>query len=137
MRPSWDEYFLSIASAVSERATCPSRKVGAVLVDQETNAILSTGYNGAPRGGNHCPDHEAGSPDCIATHAELNLLLNACFNGIKTRNACLYVTCTPCIECAPHILSAGISRVVCGGEYRSLDGFNYLVDSGVSIRIGA
>ena len=135
MRPSWDEYFLGIAEAVAQRATCPSRKVGAVLVDGETNAILSTGYNGAPRGGRHCPDHGSGSSDCIATHAELNLLMNACFNGIKTRGACLYLTCTPCIECAPHILNAGIARVVCGSEYRVLDGFNYLVDAGISIKI--
>jgi dCMP deaminase len=136
MRPTWDEYFLNIAAAVSERATCPSRNVGAVLVDPETKAILSTGYNGAPRGIDHCPDHESGSSECIAIHAELNLLTNACFNGVTTKGATLYLTCTPCIQCAPHILNAGISRVVCAEPYRNMDGYNYLFDH-IDMRIGA
>lgn len=125
LRPVWSEYFLSIAEAVSLRASCSRRKVGAVLVDIN-NRIIGTGYNGAPptvrdclQGG--CPRGQTDSvePDstydtvgsdgfCIAIHAEANALLNT----IKSPfNAKCYVTHKPCPSCIRLLAGAGVREV--------------------------
>lgn len=124
-RPSWDSYFMQIASLVATRATCPRRQVGAVIV--RDRRILATGYNGAPRGLPHCPD---GGPDhdwptgcmkaghCIRSlHAEQNALLQAAMIGVPCAGAAMYVTCQPCNACAKMIVNAGIERVVYEGDY--------------------
>src|SRR3989338_8328282 len=104
-RPSWDEYFLEMADLVSKRATCLRRRVGAVLVRDKR--ILSTGYNGAPAGLDHCLDigclreklkipsgerHEL----CRGLHAEQNALIQASLHGISAKGSALYATNTPC-----------------------------------------
>lgn len=109
MRSSWDDYFHSIAAMVATRATCPRLSVGAVLV--RNRQIISTGYNGAPRGLDHCDEigcfMEAGH--CIrAVHAEVNVVAQAARNGINTDGAKLYVTHTPCKRCAAVLINAGI-----------------------------
>jgi len=124
-RPSWDEYFLQIARVVATRATCPRRSVGAVIVLDRR--ILTTGYNGAPRGLRHCPpdgpnkDWPEGcmmNGHCVrAVHAEQNAIVQAALNGVSTRRATLYVTCQPCNACAKMIVNAGIVRVVFDGDY--------------------
>lgn len=116
-RPSWDEYFLSIAREVATRATCLRRHVGAVIV--RDRRILCTGYNGSPPGQPHCLDVgcllEAGR--CIRTlHAEQNALIQAALHGVSTKGASLYVTCRPCHVCARMVVGAGIVRVVFFGE---------------------
>jgi dCMP deaminase len=134
-RLSWDEYFLNIAKAVAERSTCPSRKVGAVLVNPETNSILTTGYNGSARGTEHCPEHGTASPLCIAIHAELNILTNAALNGVSTNGATLYLTCSPCEQCSPNIINCGIDRIVCSELYRDTGGVSYLDSCGMFVEI--
>ncbi len=124
-RPSWDEYFMQIARVVATRATCPRRSVGAVIVLDRR--ILTTGYNGAPRGLRHCPpdgpykDWPEGcmmNGHCVrAVHAEQNAIVQAALNGVSTRGATLYVTCQPCNACAKMIVNAGIVRVVFDGDY--------------------
>ncbi len=124
-RPSWDAYFMQIAHLVATRATCPRRSVGAVLV--RDRRILATGYNGAPRGISHCPDHghERDWPEgclkaghCIrALHAEQNALLQAAMIGTPCDGATIYVTCQPCNTCAKMIINAGIVRVIYEGDY--------------------
>ncbi|RIK01028.1 MAG: cytidine deaminase [Armatimonadetes bacterium] len=124
-RPSWDDYFMQIAQLVKTRATCPRRQVGAVIVRERR--ILATGYNGAPRGLQHCPD---GGPEhdwprgcmkaghCIRSlHAEQNALLQAAMIGIACQGATMYVTCQPCNTCAKMIINAGIERVIYEGDY--------------------
>ncbi|KXK20032.1 MAG: dCMP deaminase family protein [Fimbriimonadaceae bacterium] len=124
-RPSWDDYFMQIAHLVKTRATCPRRQVGAVIVRERR--ILATGYNGAPRGLQHCPD---GGPEhdwprgcmkaghCIRSlHAEQNALLQAAMIGIACQGATMYVTCQPCNTCAKMIINAGIERVIYEGDY--------------------
>ncbi|MBV6489787.1 MAG: dCMP deaminase family protein [Fimbriimonadaceae bacterium] len=124
-RPSWDEYFMQIAHLVKTRATCPRRQVGAVIVRERR--ILATGYNGAPRGLQHCPE---GGPEhdwprgcmkaghCIRSlHAEQNALLQAAMIGIACQGATMYVTCQPCNTCAKMIINAGIERVIYEGDY--------------------
>jgi len=124
-RPSWDAYFMQIAQLVKTRATCPRRSVGAVIVRDKR--ILSTGYNGAPRGLPHCPEG-GGEHDwplgclraghCIrALHAEQNALLQAAMMGIACQDSTMYVTCQPCNNCAKMIINAGIVRVIYEGEY--------------------
>jgi dCMP deaminase len=124
-RPSWDDYFMQIAHLVATRATCPRRQVGAVIV--RDRRILSTGYNGAPRGLPHCPpggpDHEwpegcMRAGHCIRSlHAEQNAFLQAAMIGIPCEGATIYVTCQPCNTCAKMIINAGIVRVIYEGDY--------------------
>lgn len=124
-RPSWDSYFMQIAHLVKTRATCPRRQVGALIV--RDRRILSTGYNGAPRGLPHCPE---GGPDhdwprgcmraghCIRSlHAEQNALLQAAQIGVPCEGADIYVTCQPCNACAKMVINAGIRRVIYEGDY--------------------
>jgi dCMP deaminase len=122
MRPSWDDYFLEIAYVVAKRATCDRKLVGAVIVD-ERHRIVATGYNGAPAGMVHCDEngHDLkeidGRMSCIRSlHAESNALDDA---GRRARGCTLYVTVTPCFECAKRIVNAGIVRVVYGEHYQS------------------
>ena len=113
-RPSWDEYFMTLANQVATRTTCIRRGVGCVLVRDKR--ILATGYNGAPTGLRHCGEtgclrqqlhvpsgqnHEL----CRALHAEQNALIQAARYGIIVEGATLYVNTQPCVLCA----GAGIS----------------------------
>jgi dCMP deaminase len=119
-RPSWDEYFFQIASQVATRSTCMRRQVGAVLVKDKR--ILSTGYNGAPRGISHCIDvgclrEQLGIPSgerhelCRALHAEQNAIIQAALHGVKIEGSTLYCTHQPCSLCAKMIINAGIVEV--------------------------
>ncbi len=116
-RPSWDEYFLSIAREVASRSTCTRRHVGAVLVREKR--ILTTGYNGSPPGQQHCTEVGCLLEDgkCIRTlHAEQNAIAQAALHGVSTQGATLYCTCRPCHVCARMIVGAGIIRVVFFGQ---------------------
>ena len=120
-RPSVDWYYMNIAEAVSERAECTRRKVGAVIV--KDSSIVATGYNGAPPGEPSCLDGacpratSASTPGtgyaasgCVAIHAETNACLRA--GRERTLGATLYVTHPPCDLCTPLIAAAGIKEVV-------------------------
>lgn len=124
MRISWDEYFLTIAKAVSLRADCTRSQVGAVLVDKE-HRIISTGYNGAPSGApgcmtkSACPrgrlsldEHPPGGnyANCIANHAERNAILYA--DPEERSGSTLYITRRPCTDCHELILNEGITWIV-------------------------
>jgi len=126
MRPSWDEYFMGIARLVSTRSTCLRRQVGAVIV--RDRRILTTGYNGPPRGIAHCDvvgclREQMGVPSgqrldiCRALHAEQNAIIQAALHGVSTEGAMIYVTHQPCFTCAKMIINAGIVRVVYGEGY--------------------
>lgn len=120
MRPDWDLYFIRIAKEVASRATCPRASVGAVIV--KDNRILSTGYNGAPAGEEHCIDVgcQMENDHCIRTiHAETNAIAFAAKYGIALDGATLYVTDalgrkpTPvCHKCSQLAKVAGIIRIV-------------------------
>lgn len=112
-RPSWDEYFMEIATAVSGRSTCPRRSVGSVLV--RDRRILATGYNGAPEGLAHCTDVGCLMVDghCVRTlHAEQNALLQAAAHGVSTEGSTIYVTSEPCLHCTKMLLNARVQRIV-------------------------
>ena len=125
-RPSWDQYFITIAQEVSRRSTCLRRSVGAVLVSEKR--ILATGYNGAPRGMRHCSEvgclrekHNVPSGErhelCRGLHSEMNALLQAAYHGICIRGSMLYCTTYPCSLCAKMLINAGVVRVVTCGDY--------------------
>lgn len=118
MRKDWDSYFMDIAFEVRERSTCPRLHVGAVLV--KNKRIKGTGYNGSPRGMEHCEDDGVGcymrNNHCIRTiHAEVNCLLEV--PPDDREDATIYVTHMPCPECQKLIINCGIKRVVYAKEY--------------------
>ncbi|MBR1870497.1 MAG: cytidine/deoxycytidylate deaminase family protein [Kiritimatiellae bacterium] len=125
-RPSWDEYFMGIADVVSRRANCSRRKVAAVIV--KDNHILSTGYNGTPRGVENCfsggcarcagkTPSGKNLEECRCVHAEQNAICQAAYYGVSTAGATIYITISPCLTCAKLIINAGIREVVYGGDY--------------------
>ena len=133
-RPSWNEYFLNIAHEVAKRSTCERAQVGAVIVKDKR--ILTTGYNGSPRGLDHCT--EVGclmdNGHCIRTlHAELNAIIQAALHGVITEGATIYVTHQPCFNCAKTIINAGISLIVYDQEYDDDRSLDFLEQAGVRL----
>jgi dCMP deaminase len=126
-RPNNDQYFIGIAIAVSKRATCGRRQVGAVLTDRN-HRILSTGYNSVASGLPHCPDDEPcpGAYDksgntsrCIARHAE-DVAIAKCPNIYEVYTA--YVTTQPCAACVRRLLDTGCQRIVFKDSYPCNEG---------------
>lgn len=128
-RPTWDEYFMEVADAISKRATCDRGRSGCVIAGDRL--ILVTGYVGSPQGLPHCDDvghqlkkivHEDGkvTHHCVRTvHAEQNAICQAAKRGIAIDGATLYCRMTPCRTCAMLIINCGILRVVCDYKYHS------------------
>jgi dCMP deaminase len=126
MRPSYDEYFMQMAEVVATRSTCLRRKVGALIVKDKH--ILSTGYNGAPKGLKHC--HEMGCLRekigvktgerhelCRGLHAEQNAIIQASVFGVSIKDAKLYCTTSPCSVCAKMLINAAINEIIYRGSY--------------------
>jgi dCMP deaminase len=145
MRPTWEEYFISVLDAISLRGSCDRGRCGAVLV--RDNRILATGYVGAPSGLPTCEDeghqlvkrciipekefnHQGEFIDglmptyeftthCVRTvHAEINAILNCARNGVSTLGSTLYVGMTPCVTCTMAIIQAGIVEVIAKNQYQ-------------------
>jgi len=125
-RPSWDQYFMSIAKVVATRGNCSRRQVAALIVMD--HRIVSTGYNGTPEGIRNCfaggcarcagtAPSGTGLDECICVHAEQNAICQAARHGIRVCGGMMYVTISPCLTCAKLIVSAGIREVIYGGEY--------------------
>lgn len=129
IRPSWDEYFMEIASTVSKRATCDRGRSGCVIARDKQ--LLVSGYVGSPIGLPHCDEvghqmkkmiHEDDSvtQHCVRTvHAEQNAICQAAKLGISLLGATLYCRMTPCRTCAMLIINCGIVRVVCEKKYHA------------------
>ena len=144
-RVSKENYYLDIAQTVSERATCLRRRFGAIIV--KNDVIVSTGYNGAPRGRQNCCDLNFCYRDkmqiprgeryelCRSVHAEQNAICQAAYYGHATAGATIYVTISPCMTCAKLIINSGIKEVVYGGDYPYLDTVKRMFrESGVKCR---
>lgn len=140
-RPDWDSYFFRMATLVATRATCPSRSVGCIIVNPETNHVLATGYNGAPRGTGHCGESCSNrrSGDsferCRAVHAELNAILHAAKSGVSTNGCRMYLTTTPCVFCSRTIINAGVKEVYAMSKYAHEDAIELLQEGGVEVRV--
>lgn len=143
-RPSWDEYFMGIAKTVAGRSNCMKRKVASIIVADKR--IISTGYNGTPRGVRNCD--EGGCPrcnnfadggsrleECLCSHGEENAIVQAAYHGISIKGAVLYSTYAPCLICTKMIINAGISEVVFNEEYPMNEtALRLLKDAGVIVR---
>jgi dCMP deaminase len=126
VRPSWDDYFMGIAKMVAMRSNCVKRKVAAVIVKDKR--IISTGYNGTPRGTKNCS--EGGCPrcnnfsesgknleECLCSHGEENAIVQASYHGISIKDSIIYTTFSPCLMCTKMIINAGIKEVVYNVDY--------------------
>ena len=125
-RPNWDQYFMSIAKVVASRSNCLKRHVAAVIVKDKR--IVSTGYNGTPRGIRNC--NEGGCPrcgnfaesgtrldECVCSHGEENAIVQASYHGISIKGATIYTTFSPCLMCTKMIINSGIKEVVYNANY--------------------
>ena len=140
-RISKENYYLNIAQTVLERATCLRRVYGAIIV--KNDEIISTGYNGSPRGRKNCVDmgfctREAMQVPrgeryelCRSVHAEANAITKVAKSANNCDGSTLYITAAPCIECSKLIIQAGIRRVVYAEDYRSEEGLNLLRRVGI------
>ncbi|MCT4597582.1 MAG: cytidine/deoxycytidylate deaminase family protein [Vallitalea sp.] len=142
MRPSWDEYFMDIVDIIKGRSTCLRRQVGAVIV--KDRQILTSGYNGAPSGCQHCEEigclrqklnipsgqrHEL----CRASHAEQNAIVQAAMHGISIEGGTIYVTDQPCVICSKLIINSGLKRVVFRGDYPDELSMELLREANISV----
>ncbi len=144
-RPSWEEYFLRIAIVVSERSTCLRRQVGALIVSERR--ILTTGYNGAPKGLAHCSElgclrdkygAESGHMHefCRGLHAEQNAIIQGALYGVSLDGGELYSTHQPCVLCTKMLISAGIKAIYYREPYPDELAFEMLKEAGIkSVRI--
>lgn len=131
VRPSWDEYFMTVMDSISKRATCSRGRSGCVIA--KDRQLLVTGYVGSPVGLPHCDEvgHQMKKvvhPDeggrvtehCVRTvHAEQNAICQAAKRGVAVDGATLYCRMTPCRVCAMLIINCGIARVVCERKYHA------------------
>lgn len=120
MRADWDIYFIRIAGEVASRGTCNRKKVGAVIT--RDNRILSTGYNGAVSGADHCDQvgHAMRDNHCVRTvHAELNAVAQAAKYGVEIGNSTIYITTYPCLACFHVCVNAGIKKFVYRDDYNN------------------
>lgn len=143
-RPDWDEYFMNIAKVTSLRSNCIKRKVAAVIVRDKR--VISTGYNGTPRGIKNCCD--GGCPrcnsfgpsgaslgECLCSHAEENSIVQAAYHGVSIKDATLYTTFSPCLICTKMILNSGIKEIVYNAAYPMGDlPLQLLKEAGVLVR---
>ena len=143
-RPGWDEYFMSIARVVASRSNCVKRKVAAVIT--RDRRVISTGYNGTPRGVTNC--NEGGCPrcnsfaaggtrleECLCSHGEENAITQAAYHGVNVRGGSMYTTFSPCLTCTKLIINAGLVEVVYNNDY-PLGGvaLGLLAEAGVKVR---
>ena len=127
---------------VAKRSTCLRRRVGAILVKDKQ--ILATGYNGAPKGLEHCAEtgclrQQMGVPSgerhelCRALHAEQNAIIQAANHGVAIEGSTLYCTTAPCSLCAKMLINAGVVRVVFAGAYPDQMAMDFFHQAGVKV----
>ena len=142
-RPTGDEQFMELAFLASKRSTCTRRSVGAIIV--RDTRVISTGYNGPPRGSEHCDvsgciREELNVPSgqraelCRGIHAEQNAIIQAAVFGVSVVGGTLYCTNHPCSICAKMIINSGIREVVYMEDYVDAVAKELFAESGVKVR---
>ncbi|MDR0733292.1 MAG: dCMP deaminase family protein [Dysgonamonadaceae bacterium] len=119
-----DKRYLRMAAIWAENSYCRRRRVGALIVKDKM--IISDGYNGTPAGFENICEDENGATHPYVLHAEANAITKIACSNNNSKGATLYVTASPCIECAKLIIQAGIKRVVYSEKYRLPDGIELL-----------
>lgn len=124
-----DKRYLRMADIWAENSYCVRRKVGAILVKDQM--IISDGYNGTPSGFENVCEDEGGVTKPYVLHAEANAITKVARSNNSSDGSTLYITASPCVECAKLIIQAGIERVVFNEIYRITDGIDLLKRAGV------
>ena len=128
---SFDRRYMRMAIVWAENSYCERRKVGALVV--KDRMIISDGYNGTPAGFENICEDENNVTKPYVLHAEANAITKIARSNNNSEGATLYVTASPCIECAKLIIHAGIKRVVYGEKYRLTDGIDLLERAGITV----
>lgn len=124
-----DLRYMRMANIWAENSYCERRKVGALIVKDKM--IISDGYNGTPSGFENICENEEGFTKPYVLHAEANAITKIARSNNNSNGATMYVTASPCIECAKLIIQSGIRRVVYGEKYRLTDGIDLLERAGI------
>ena len=124
-----DKRYIRMANIWAENSYCTRRKVAALIVKDKM--IISDGYNGTPAGFENVCENEDGFTKPYVLHAEANAITKIACSNNNSYGATMYVTASPCIECAKLIIQAGIKRVVYGEKYRLTDGIDLLERAGI------
>ena len=123
--------YLRMAQIWAENSYCKRRQVGALVVKDKM--IISDGYNGPPSGFDNICEDETNTTYPYVLHAEANAITKLARSSNNSDGATLYVTASPCIECAKLIIQAGIKRVIYGEEYRLSDGLDLMRKAGIEV----
>ena len=126
-----DERYLRMAAVWAENSYCQRRQVGALIVSNKR--IISDGYNGTPAGFENICEDEQGITKPYVLHAEANAITKVAASSNSSQGATIYVTSSPCIECAKLIIQSGIQRVVFSEKYRIEDGCKLLERAGIQV----
>jgi len=127
----FDDKYMQMAEIWAKNSYCKRRQVGALIV--KDRMIISDGYNGPPSGFENVCEDENGVTKPYVLHAEANAISKVAKSGNSSEGSTLYVTASPCIECAKLIIQAGITRVVYKDEYRLTDGVDLLKRAGIIV----
>ena len=127
----FDERYIEMDEVWAKNSYCKRRQVGALLV--KDRMIISDGYNGTPSGFENVCEDENGVSKPYVLHAEANAISKVAQSGNSSKDATLYVTASPCMECSKLIIQAGIKRVVYRDEYRLTDGIDLLRRAGIEV----
>jgi len=127
----FDARYMEMATIWAKNSYCKRRQVGALLV--KDNMIISDGYNGTPSGFENVCEDENGVTKPYVLHAEANAISKIAKSGNNSQGATLYVTSSPCVECAKLIIQSGITRVVYKDNYRLTDGVDLLRRAGIEV----
>ena len=127
----FDKSYIEMAHVWAKNSYCERRKVGALIV--KNRMIISDGYNGTPSGFENICEEESGATKPYVLHAEANAITKVAKSNNSSKGATLYITDSPCMECAKLIIQAGIERVVYSNKYRITDGLDLLDRAGVIV----
>ena len=127
----FDQRYLEMARIWAKNSYCTRRQVGALVV--KNNMIISDGYNGTPSGFENVCEDDNGVTKPYVLHAEANAITKLARSSNNSDGATIYITASPCIECAKLIIQAGIKRVVYGEKYRLMDGIELLERAGIEV----
>ncbi|MGP1525971.1 MAG: deoxycytidylate deaminase [Candidatus Cryptobacteroides sp.] len=127
----FDHSYIEMAGIWAKNSYCKRRQVGALIVKERM--IISDGYNGTPSGFENICEDETGATKPYVLHAEANAISKIAKSGNSSDGSTMYVTASPCLECAKLIIQAGIKRVVYKDEYRLTDGIDLLKRAGIEV----
>ena len=133
MKPKLKYFYMSVALRAAELSHCTRKKVGAVITTNDGKNILAFGYNGTPLGQPNCCEDSNGITLPTVLHAELNAISKCAELGHSTANATMFVTLSPCINCALLILQSGITTVYYRNRYKCTSGIDLLTTSGITV----